>query len=114
MRTYRADDLLHFADRPRVRAQRLLNRNRYSCAFVGYLLPLERDAWLVCYDSFVEVIFKPTSSHYTFDVLTDRRLSPGGPILRHTGVTGDTGEYPSSEVRLMARRLAEQALASRR
>jgi hypothetical protein len=87
---------------------------------MGIRRPIESDFEVVCHASAVEVTFKPTRSHYTFNLLADEkgiarldRLSPDVHV-RHAGVTGDTGEYPSSDVRLMARRLAEQALRSGR
>jgi hypothetical protein len=76
--------------------------------------PVESDFEVVCHEFDVQVTFQPTNSHYGCDVLTDGRLSPSGPTVRHDGITGNTGEYPSSEVRLMARHLAERALPSRK
>jgi hypothetical protein len=64
--------------------------------------PVESDFEVVCHEFDVQVTFKPANSHYGCDVLTDGRLSPSGPTVRHDGITGNTGEYPSSEVRLMA------------
>jgi len=65
----------------------------------------------------VNVIFKPTDSHYNFDRLTDPEdiarqgpLSPS-PNVRH-GNTGDTGDYPSEEVAQMARLLAVKAITN--
>jgi hypothetical protein len=81
--------------------------------------PLVSDFEAVCHESTVEVTFKPTKSCYTFTLLADEkgiarldRLSRDFHV-RHAGVTGDTGEYPSSDVLLMARRLAQQELRSR-
>ena len=78
--------------------------------------PVERDFEVVCQESTVEVTFKPTSSLYTFNVLVEQKdIARWGPLslgysVRHAGVTGDTGEYPPSEVVYMARRLAEREL----
>jgi hypothetical protein len=62
-------------------------------------------------DGAVEVIFIPTSSHYTFSRLSNRRdiaefslLSPD-PRIRHSS----TSSYTASEVRYMAFRLASEA-----
>jgi hypothetical protein len=74
--------------------------------------PVERDFQVVCHEFAIQVTFKPTDSHYSFARLADGRLSPDGPTVKHYGITGDTGEYPPSDVHLMARRLADRALAS--
>jgi hypothetical protein len=62
-------------------------------------------------DGAVEVIFIPTSSHYTFSRLSNRRdiaefglLSPD-PRIRHAS----NSNYTAPEVRYMAFRLASEA-----
>ena len=62
----------------------------------------------------VEVIFKPTASHYTFSRFVDHKdirefglLSPD-PHVRHAGPGGNTGNYLAPEVRAMAFRLASE------
>ena len=64
-------------------------------------------------DGAVEVIFIPTSSHYTFSRLSNRRdiaefslLSPD-PRIRHCGQS--RSNYTAPEVRYMAFRLASEA-----
>ena len=63
-------------------------------------------------DTQIVVRFRPTESHYTF-----LREEPSGevssaPTVRH-GAPGDTDGYPASEVRQLARRLAEQEARKR-
>jgi hypothetical protein len=65
-------------------------------------------------DGAVEVIFIPTSSHYTFSRLSNRRdiaefslLSPD-PRIRHGGQSRNSN-YAAPEVRYMAFRLASEA-----
>jgi hypothetical protein len=65
----------------------------------------------------VEVIFKPTKSHYSYNRLVDQKdITRFGPIsparVRHAGVTGDTGDYSSHDVEAMALRLAADAVRS--
>ena len=69
--------------------------------------------------SSVNVIFKPSNSDYTFHRLADAEdIARHGPLSRSPNVrhgdTGDTGDYPSSEVRAMADELAEAKLRGRR
>jgi hypothetical protein len=76
------------------------------------LYPLESDFDVVCGESAVEVIFKPANGEYTFNIHTDEKGY--GPLtfghVRHKGVTGDTAEYPPSDVLSFARRLALRIL----
>jgi hypothetical protein len=63
-------------------------------------------------DTQIEVTFRPTESRYTF-----LREEPSGevssaPTVRH-GRPGDTDGYPASEVRHLARHLAEQEVRKR-
>jgi hypothetical protein len=63
----------------------------------------------------VEVIFKPTKSHYSYNRLVDQKdIARFGPIsparVRHAGATGDTGDYSSHDVEAMALRLAADAV----
>ena len=74
--------------------------------------PVESDFEVVCHEFDVQVTFKPTNSHYGCDVLTDGRSQRPNREARRD--YRHTGEYPSSEVRLMARHLAERALPSRK
>lgn len=66
----------------------------------------------------VEVIFKPTKSHYSFNRLVDEKdVARFGPIsparVRHAGPTGDTADYSSGDVEAMALRLASEAVRRR-
>jgi hypothetical protein len=77
--------------------------------------PAESDFEVEVSEAAVEVIFKPTSSHYTFSRFVDRRdilefgpLSPD-PRIRHAGPSGGTGNYLPPEVGAMAFRLASEA-----
>jgi hypothetical protein len=63
-------------------------------------------------ESVVHVVFRPTGSYYDYYLFADGGLSRP-PIIRHSN-TGDTGDYPSSEVRAMADELAEAKLRGRR
>jgi hypothetical protein len=63
----------------------------------------------------VEVIFRPTKSHYSYNRLVDPKdIARFGPIsparVRHAGPTGDTGDYSSHDVEAMALRLASDAV----
>jgi hypothetical protein len=73
--------------------------------------PVESEFEVMPSDGAVEVIFIPTSSHYTFNRLSNRRdiaefglLSPD-PRIRHAGQSNHT----APEVRYMAFRLASEA-----
>ena len=77
--------------------------------------PAESNFHVVASKAAIEVIFKPTNSHYTFTHFVDRRdivefgpLSPD-PRIRHAGRSGDTGAYSAHEVQAMAFRLASDA-----
>ena len=60
----------------------------------------------------VNVFFKPTKSHYTFLRLSnDKYVARSAPLsrdatVRHTGPSGDTGEYDATQVFEMAYQLA--------
>jgi hypothetical protein len=63
----------------------------------------------------VEVFFKPTESYYTFAIRIDPvgieefgPLSP--PSVRHANQAGDTDDYSSSEVAIMAASVAMKAI----
>lgn len=77
--------------------------------------PVETDFEVKITDSGVEVIFKPTNSHYSYMRLADKAdVANFGPLssdvrVRHAGKTGDTREYWSHEVKRMADRLAAEA-----
>ena len=67
----------------------------------------------------VEVVFKPTDSHYSFTRLVDRAdIASFGPLfpvppeekVQH-GKPGHTGEYPSWDVVALAYRLAVNAVS---
>jgi hypothetical protein len=77
--------------------------------------PAESDFEVEISEAAVEVIFKPTSSHYTFsrfvvrkDILEFGPLSPD-PRIWHAGRSGDTGNYLAPEVLATAFRLASEA-----
>jgi hypothetical protein len=77
--------------------------------------PTESDFEVRTSETGVEVFFRPTISHYTFDRFADHRdiadfgpLSPD-PRVRHAGPSGGTGNYPAAEVLAMAFRLALEA-----
>jgi hypothetical protein len=77
--------------------------------------PTESDFEVKSSEAVIEVLFKPTSSHYTFtrfienkDIAEFGPLSPD-PRIRRTGPSGDTGPYRSPEIRAMAFRLASDA-----
>lgn len=79
--------------------------------------PIEKDFKVEKSDAAVVVTFEPTKSIYTFYRLANPDdIAKHGPILtepdiiRHSGKTGDTGDYPSDEVQRMAHRLAVQAV----
>jgi len=83
--------------------------------------PTESDFEINVTGAGVEVIFKPTKSHYSYNRLVDQKdIARFGPIsparVRHAGATGDTGDYSSHDVEAMALRLAADAVscASRR
>jgi hypothetical protein len=63
----------------------------------------------------VEVIFRPTKSHYSYNRLVDEKdiarfglISPAR--VQHAGPTGDTAEYDWADVEAMALRLASAAV----
>jgi hypothetical protein len=69
--------------------------------------PIERDFEINVTGAGVEVIFKPTKSHYSYNRLVDQKdIARFGPIsparVRHAGATGDTGDYSSHDVEAMA------------
>jgi hypothetical protein len=83
--------------------------------------PTESDFEINVTGAGVEVTFKPTKSHYSYNRLVDQKdVARFGPIsparVRHAGATGDTGDYSSHDVEAMALRLAADAVrrASRR
>jgi hypothetical protein len=80
--------------------------------------PSEADFEVKISEATVEVLFKPTRSHYTFGRFVERKdilefgpLSPD-PRIRHAGPHGSTGAYLASEILAMAFRLALFRLAS--
>jgi hypothetical protein len=75
--------------------------------------PQESDFKIESRDSGVEVIFIPTESHYNFSLLADEERAKHGPFssyvkVRHSGPTGDTGDYIEKEVTEIAHLLAER------
>jgi hypothetical protein len=77
--------------------------------------PVENDFEVTGTGAGVEVIFKSTNSHYSYNRLVDDRdIARFGPIsparVRHAGRTGDTGDYSSADVEAMALRLAAAAV----
>ena len=77
--------------------------------------PTESDFEINVTGAGVEVIFKPTKSHYSYNRLVDQKdIARFGPIsparVRHAGATGDTGDYSSHDVEAMALRLAADAV----
>jgi hypothetical protein len=80
--------------------------------------PMEADFDVQVREGHVEVIFRPTDSHFSFGILVDPkdiaqfgRLSQS-PNVRHAK-RGDIGDYSSSEVQAMAFRLAFAAISGR-
>ena len=79
--------------------------------------PTPSDFTVDVQESHVNVIFKPSDSHYSFGRLADPEdIARHGPLslspnARHTK-TGDTGDYPSEEVAHMAHSLAVKAITS--
>ena len=69
--------------------------------------PIESNFYVNISDSDVEVIFAPTRSRYNYSRLEASLdlLSPTA-VVRHTGRTGDTGDYEPEEVQAMAYRVA--------
>ena len=77
--------------------------------------PVENDFIVTRVGAGVNVTFKPTNSHYSFNLLADPKdVVRFGPLSQDVRVrhakTGDTGEYPSESVLAMARQLAEKAV----
>jgi hypothetical protein len=77
--------------------------------------PIESDFEVKSSEAVIEVLFKPTSSHYAFSRFIEHKdtaefgpLSPD-PRIRHAGPSGATGPYRSPEIRAMAFRLASEA-----
>jgi hypothetical protein len=65
----------------------------------------------------VTVTFKPTNSIYSFYRLADSDdIARLGPVslqnVRHTGPSGDSGDYYPDEVLAMAERVASEVAAS--
>ena len=61
----------------------------------------------------VNVTFKPTNSIYSFYRLAESEdVARLGPVslghVRHAGPRGDTEDYPSDEVQVMAQRIAAE------
>jgi hypothetical protein len=79
--------------------------------------PIEDDFAVVeVLESGVTVLFEPTQSFYTFYRLADPNdikkygpVSPEPDVVRHSGPSGDTGDYQSDEVQGMAHSLASDA-----
>jgi hypothetical protein len=76
--------------------------------------PTESDFEVTTSEDAIEVIFKPTRSHYTYtrfvehkDIVEFGHLSPD-PHVRHARRGGNTGAYKSPEVQAMAFRLASE------
>jgi hypothetical protein len=64
----------------------------------------------------VEAIFKPTTSHYSYNRLVDEKdIARFGPIsparVRHAGPTGDTADYDSADVEAMAFGLSRRSMS---
>jgi hypothetical protein len=78
--------------------------------------PKETEFEVKASETAIEVLFKPTSSHYTFSRFVDRKdilefgpLSPD-PHIAHARRSGNTGNYLAPEVLAMAFRLASEAV----
>jgi hypothetical protein len=69
--------------------------------------PIESNFYVNISENDVEVIFAPTRSRYNYSRLEASLdlLSPTA-VVRHTGRTGDTGDYEAGEVQAMAYRVA--------
>lgn len=87
----------------------------YSAILYMIKYPTETDFEVRTSETAVEVFFRPTFSYYTFNRFADRKdiaefgpLSPD-PRLRHASPSGDTGNYPATEVLAMAFRMALEA-----
>jgi hypothetical protein len=95
------------------RVERLAARNSAILCMVKH--PTESDFEVRIYEAAIEVVFKPTSSHFTYSRFIEHKdiaefgpLSPD-PRVRHARRSGNTGAYRSPEVRAMAFRLASEA-----
>jgi hypothetical protein len=78
--------------------------------------PTEADFDVEVTEAAVNVTFRPSKTHITFNLLADPKdiakfgpVSPD-PLVRHAGPTGDTGDYAQQEVLTMAHQLAAAAL----
>jgi hypothetical protein len=65
----------------------------------------------------LNVLFKPSDSHYSFGRLADPEdIARHGPLLQSPNVRdgniGDTGDYPPEEVAQMAHSLAVKAITT--
>jgi hypothetical protein len=79
--------------------------------------PTPSDFIVEAQEAHVNVIFKPSDSHYNFGRLADPEdIARYGPLSQPTNVrhrkTGDTGEYPENEVAQMAHTLAVKAVTT--
>jgi hypothetical protein len=76
--------------------------------------PVRNDFDTAVTEAGVTVTFKPTNSMYSFYRLADSDdVARLGPVsLGHAGASGDTEDYPPSEVQEMAQRIALEVAAS--
>jgi hypothetical protein len=79
--------------------------------------PVRNDFDTTVTEAGVTVIFKPTSSIYSFYRLADGNdVARLGPVslagVRHAGASGDTEDYSADEVQGIARRIASELATS--
>jgi hypothetical protein len=77
--------------------------------------PAQSDFGVTVSESSVLVTFNPTNSHYSFYLLADTAdIERHDPVslsnVTHSGPSGDTADYMSSEVQEMAARVATSAV----
>ena len=79
--------------------------------------PVKSDFDTAVTEAGVNVTFRPTNSIYSFYRLADSEdVARLGPVslerVRHAGSSGDTDDYPSDEVQIMAQHIASEVAAS--
>jgi hypothetical protein len=79
--------------------------------------PVKSDFDTAVTEAGVNVTFRATNSIYSFYRLADSEdVARLGPVslerVRHAGSSGDTDDYPSDEVQIMAQHIASEVAAS--